>query len=331
MSTPPGATRLSGTTPAADGDDGTAVNDIVIEWLLDADPSIRWQVLQDLTGAPESLVAAERARIAAEGWGALLLERQRPDGQWGDGIATPFWWSSMYTLVWLRDLGVDPASSPARVAIDRVRENVTWGPEFGSSPFFEGEVEPCINGRVVALGAYFGVRSDQLVDRLLGEQLADGGWNCEAERGSVRSSFHTTICVLEGLLAFERTYGVSAATGSARRRGEEYLLERRLLRRLSTGEVIDPAWTQFAFPPLWHYDVLRALDYFRAAGRDPDPRMEEGAAHVRERQQEDGRWLRELTHRDSPYEELTGPVGAPNRWITLRAQRVLEWLRLGTA
>jgi hypothetical protein len=259
------------------------------------------------------------------GWGSRLLEQQRPDGQWGDGVVTPFWWSNLYTLVFLRDLGLDPASARARDAIDRVRSNVTWGPEFGNSPFFEGEVEPCINGRVVALGAYFGERSDRLVDRLLSEQLADGGWNCEAERGSVRSSFHTTICVLEGLLAFEQAFGASAAVTEARRRAEEYLLQRRLLRRLSTGDIIDPAWAQFAFPPLWHYDVLRALDYLRAAGVQPDVRAEEAIAAVLERRQEDGRWLLDVRHRNTLHEELAGAVGAPNRWLTLRALRVLAW------
>src|SRR5262249_32791240 len=161
----------------------------VINWLLDADPAIRWQVLRDLTDAPADAIARERARVASEGWGTRLLDAQRPDGQWGDGVADPFWWTNLYTLLYLRDLGPDPASARARSGIERVRTNVTWGPEFGSSPFFEGEVEPCINGRVVALGAYFGERSDRLVDRLLSEQLADGGWNCESERGSVRSSF----------------------------------------------------------------------------------------------------------------------------------------------
>jgi len=300
-------------------------NDPTIEWLLDSDPSIRWQVMRDLTDTPATTVAAERSRVASEGWGPLLLDQQRPDGQWGDGIATPFWWSNLYTLVFLRDLGLDPASERARSAIDRVRDNVTWGPGFGDSPFFEGEVEPCINGRVVALGAYFGERSDRLVDRLLSEQLADGGWNCEAERGSVRSSFHTTICVLEGLLAFERAFGAAPPVTEARQRAHEYLLERRLLRRLSTGEIIDPAWTQFAFPPLWRYDVLRALDYLSAARVPPEARVEEAVAMVRERRQDSGRWLLDVRHRDTLHEELAGPVGAPNRWITLRALRVLDW------
>ena len=281
--------------------------------------------MRDLTDTPLGVVAAERARVASEGWGLRLLDQQRPDGQWGDGVATPFWWSNMYTLVFLRDLGVDPANARMRTAVDLVRDNVTWGPEFGDSPFFEGEVEPCINGRVVALGAYFGGRSDRLVDRLLGEQLADGGWNCEAERGSVRSSFHTTICVLEGLLAFERAFGATPAVTEARRGGEEYLLERRLLRRLSTGGIIDPLWTQLTFPPLWHYDVLRALDYFRAAGVQPEGRFAEAIAIVLERRRGDGRWLLDVRHRDTLHAELAGAVGEPNRWVTLRARRVLDW------
>ena len=307
-----------------------SLNDPVVEWLLDSDPSIRWQVMRDLTDADTAIVAAERSRVASEGWGALLLDQQRPDGQWGDGVATPFWWSNLYTLVFLRDLGLDRTSPRVRAAIDRVRDNITWGPGFGDSPFFEGEVEPCINGRVVALGAYFGERSDRLVDRLLSEQLGDGGWNCEAERGSVRSSFHTTICVLEGLLAFEQAFGATPSVTDARKHAHEYLLDRRLLRRLSTGEVIkdrkaDQPWTQFAFPPLWHYDVLRALDYLRAARVPPDARVEEAVAIVRERRQDDGRWLLDVRHKNTVHEELAGPVGAPNRWITLRALRVLDW------
>ena len=299
--------------------------DDVIGWLLDADPSIRWQVMRDLTNSPAELVHAERSRVALEGWGAQLLDQQRPDGQWGDGLSTPFWWSNMYTLVFLRDLGLDPSSAQAQRAIDLVRGKVTWGPEFGDSPFFAGEVEPCINGRVVALGAYFGERSDRLVDRLLSEQLADGGWNCEAERGSVRSSFHTTICVLEGLLAFEHAFGAAVPITDARQRAEEYLLERHLLQKLSTGEIIDPAWTQLAFPTLWHYDVLRGLEYLRSAGVQPEARVAEAVAIVLERRRPNGRWILEVRHRNTLHVEMLGTVGADDRWITLRALRVLMW------
>jgi hypothetical protein len=297
----------------------------VITWLLDADPSIRWQVMRDLTDTPAEIVTIERGRVATEGWGPRLLDRQRADGYWGDGLDTPLWWSNLYTLLFLRDLGIDPASARARIAVDRVRNNVTWGPWQDYSCFFDGEVEPCINGRVVALGAYFGARSDRLVARLLDEQLADGGWNCEAERGSVRSSFHTTICVLEGLLAFEEAFGAAAPVSDARRRGQEYLLDRRLLRRLSTGAIIEPAWTRFAFPTLWHYDLLRALDYLRAAAVPPDERVDDAVAIVRERRGPDGRWRLDVRHPDTLHEECAGEVGTENRWITLRALRVLDW------
>ena len=303
----------------------TPSNTTAIDWLLDSDPAIRWQVMRDLVDTPADVVSVERARVVSEGWGAQLLGLQRADGNWGDGKTLPLWWTNMYTLVFLRDLGVDPASPRVRAAVDRVRDNVNWGAEFGNSPFFDGEVEPCINGRVVALGAYLGERRDALVDRLLGEQLADGGWNCEAERGSVRSSFHTTLCVLEGLLAFENAFGTTPTLTQARMRGQQYLLERRLLRRLSTGEVIDPLWTRFAFPPLWHYDVLRALDYFRSAGVKPDARFDEAMGLVIQRRRADGRWLLDVRHRDTLHTEMAGEVGEPNRWVTLRALRVLRW------
>ena len=301
------------------------VDEPTLDWLLDADPAIRWQVLRDLTDAPAEAVAADRAQVATEGYGAKLLALQRTDGQWGDGEAHPFWWTNLYTLVWLRDLGVDPKSEPVRKAIERVREHVTWGPWHGESPFFEGESEPCINGRVVALGAHFGQRSDRLVERLLGERLADGGWNCWTERGSTRSSFHTTICVLEGLLAYEQAFGADARVSEARAGAEDYLLERRLMRRRSTGEIIDPAWAALAFPPLWHYDVLRALDYLRAAGTAPDARVQEAVELVRGRRLDDGRWPLEVRHEDTLYTDIAGPVGTANRWVTLRALRVLAW------
>jgi hypothetical protein len=297
----------------------------VLQWLLASDPSVRWQVLRDLTDAPADIVAAERSRIAAEGRGARLLDQQRHDGNWGDGVATAHWRSNLYTLLLLRALGLDPASARARTAVDRVRENITWGAEFGNSPFFEGEVEPCINGHVVALGSYFGQISDRLVDRLLGEQLADGGWNCEAERGSVRSSFHTTICVLEGLVEYENARGAVTAVTRARMRAHEYLLERHLLRRRSTGGVIDARWAEFTFPMTWRYDVMRGLDYFRRAGVAPEKRMAEAVQLVAERRRPDGRWPLHEPHPDRVHFDLEGGAHEPSRWNTLRALRVLAW------
>jgi hypothetical protein len=296
-----------------------------MRWLLDSDPSIRWQVMRDLGGEANDAVAAERSRIASEGWGAKLLDRQRPDGKWGDGASEPQWASTLHTLLLLRVMGLDPGSARTRAMVRVVRDRVTWGPEFGDSPFFEGEVEPCINGGTLALGSYFGESSDRLVDRLLGEQLKDGGWNCEAERGSVRSSFHTTICVLEGLLEYEKANGANAAVTNARARAHEYLLERRMFRRLSTGKVIDPSWTRFCFPTTWHYDVLRGLDYLRGAGVECDERVAEAIGLVLKRQHQNGRWPLHKPHADPIHLDMEGGQGKPSRWNTLRALRVLSW------
>ncbi len=296
----------------------------LIGWLLDADPAIRWQVMRDLTDAPADAVAAERARVALEGWGAQLLARQNPAGDWGDDVPPANWASTLYTLLLLRSMGLDPASEPARRAVGLVRDRVTWGPEFGDAPFFEGEVEPCINGGTLALGAYFGEASDRLVDRLVGEQLADGGWNCDAPP-SRRSSFHTTICVLEGLLEYERAKGPSATVSEARARGEAYLLDRHMFRSASTGAVIDPRWTRFAFPTTWHYDVLRGLDYLRHAGVEPDERVAEAVGLVAERRHQNGRWPLGHLHRDPVHLDMEGGKGKASRWITLRAMRVLNW------
>ena len=305
----------------------------VLDWLLDSDPGIRWQVLRDLAGAPVEVVAGERARVASEGWGSRLLALQREDGQWEGGGLFPAGWrpdghgqpwtATAYSLVALRDFGVDPRCDQARQAVAQVSDNCRW--EHAGQPFFSGEVEPCINGMVIELGTYFGDNVDSVVARLLGEQLEDGGWNCEAENGSVRSSFATTIRVLEGLLAHERATGGSAESVTARRRADEYLLERRLFRRKSTGEVVDAAWLKFSFPTRWHYDVLRGLEYFQAADEAPDPRVDEAIDLLRSKQQPDGTWLLENTHPGKVHFTMEDGDGRPSRWNTLRAMRVLNW------
>jgi len=312
----------------------------VLDWVLDSDPSIRWQTLRDLVDAPAEVVEAERARVATEGWGARLLALQGEDGQWEGGALFPArrghrevggqfdggqpWTATAYSLLLLRDLGVDPHCDQARRAVALVKDHCRW--EHAGQPFFSGEVEPCINGMTIVLGVYFDQNVDGVVARLLGEQLEDGGWNCEAENGSVRSSFATTIRVLEGLLAHERVTGGSPASIAARRRGEEYLLERKLFRRKSTGEVVDPAWLQFSFPTRWHYDVLRGLEYFQVAGDLPDRRLDEAIHLLRSKQQPDGAWLLENSHPGKVHFTLEEGDGRPSRWNTLRALRVLNWV-----
>ena len=370
----------------------------VLDWLLDSDPAIRGQVMRDLTDEPAEAVAAERAKVATEGWGARLLALQDADGQWGrdvlpassehdgDGlpdVATrklllelhdvsldqlagyldldaealaawendphpnpedeginkyraalnwmrhsigtlkPSWTSTTFTLLLLREMGLDPASDQARRALALVRDNSRW--DHDGQRYFDGEVEPCINGKTVALGAYFDQDVDGVVERLLAEQLDDGGWNCEAERGSVRSSFNTTIAVLEGLLEYETANGPSPNVRAARLEAQDYFLERRMLRRLTTGEIADPAWTQFSYPTYWHYDVLRGLDYLRSAGAEPDERGAEAIELVESKRDPDGRWPLENTHPGRVHFEMEDGDGKPSRWNTLRAMRVLEW------
>jgi hypothetical protein len=306
----------------------------VLRWLLDSDPSIRWQVMRDLSGAPAADVAAERARVATEGAGARLLALQGPDGMWGGAAWNRGWSSTMHVLMLLRDFGLDPESEQARHAVGLVRDRVTWkgsGPsECDNDPFFAGEVEPCINGQVAVVGAYFGQDVRGIVGRLLAEQLPDGGWNCEAANGSTRSSFNTTICVLEALLEHERAAGRSPEVTAARLRGQEYLLERRLLRRRSTGEVIardrkgGASWAALAFPTWWHYDVLRGLDYLRRADA-PDERLAEAIELLASKRSAEDQWLLEKRYPGEMPVETDEGEGRPSRWVTLRALRVLNW------
>lgn len=318
---------------------GPKLTDSVVPWLLDSDPSIRWQVMSDLMGAPADEVADKRARVATEGGGARLLALQGADGRWGDAAWNRGWNSTLHVLMLLREMGLDPASDQARRAVGLVRDRVTWqgcGPqECDGNPFFAGELEPCINGQVGAVGAYFGQDVGGIVDRLLAEQLPDGGWNCEAANGSTRSSFNTTICVLEALFEHEQAGDGNRELTEARLRGQEYLLQRRLFRRQSTGEVIErdrkggAAWTSFAFPTWWHYDVLRGLEYLRRARVVPDERVTEAIDLVVSKRDGDGRWPLEIRHRGEMPVETDEGEGRPSRWNTLRALRVLNWYSTG--
>src|SRR5438477_6723901 len=303
-----------------------------IKWLLDSDPAIRWQVMRDLTDEAPNVIAAERSRIATQGWGAQLLARQSPGGNWG---GSPRGWReelpkddrellvTLYSLAVLVDLGLDPSSKQARKMIDRVDKRLVFK-RLNNRPYLHGETEPCINGRILGIGAYFKEPNEAVASQLLGEQLADGGWNCEAPK-SRRSSFHSTICVLEGLLEYERARGKSAAVPRARTWSGEYLLERGMFRSLRTGQIIDKRWLRFSFPTFWHYDVLRGLDYLRNAGVKPDSRVDAAIETVIKRRHQNGRWPLNLLHPEYiPLKMETG-VGGASRWNTMRALRVLRW------
>lgn len=295
-----------------------------VDWLLDSDPSIRWQVMRDLTDAPPPEIAAERARIPTEGWGAQLLAAQDADGRWSGGTYFPEWISTAATLHLLHVFGIPADSEEVQRAIEPVHEAARW--EYDENlRFFDGEVEPCINGRVVTIGAYFGRDVSGVVDRLLADQMVDGGWNCEQEHGSTRGSFDSTINVLEGLLEYERATGANGEVTAARHRGEEYLLERRLLHRLTDGELPQRRWLYVGFPNSWFYDVVRVLDYLRSTGRVPDERMAEAIDIVRSKQDGDGRWPLDHAYHDTALVDFGEAEGQPSRWITLKALRILRW------
>ncbi|HYM82889.1 MAG TPA: hypothetical protein VEY67_01900 [Candidatus Dormibacteraeota bacterium] len=295
-----------------------------LDWLLDSDPAIRWQVMRDLLDAPPGAIATERARVAREGWGETILAAQGPDGRWGDGTFFPRGIGTFDTLHLLYLLGADPSDANVQRALEPVHEAARWDYD-RNLRFWEGEDEPCINGRVVLLGAYLGTDVRPIVDRLLGEQMADGGWNCEQENGSVRGSFDTTINVLEGLLEYERAAGAGGDVRAARLRGEGYLLERGLMRRRSDGGIGQRRWLELGFPYSWNYDILRALDHLRSSGRQPDERMREALDIVESKRDETGRWPREVAYHERLMVDLGERVGEPSRWITLRALRVLRW------
>jgi len=328
-----------------------------LDWLLDSDPAICWQALRDLTDADSSAITAERARVTREGLGAAIVSHQQLDGAWRREGA-PAWLTTLFTLQLLRATGADPTDPLIEKAISRLESSLYWDCTPGNwdirpvratgNPFFQGEVEPCINGGVLALGGYFGHPNKKLARRLLTEQLPDGGWNCDAPK-SQRSSFHTTICVLEGLLEYERAISASPTEAqvpqvqqshaneiaAARRRAEEYLLERALFRRRSTGEIANPEFLELAFPPRYHYDILRALDYFRSASLHassgaestlkPDPRLAEAIKLIVRKRQPDGCWLLENCYDESLALPLSESIGQRSRWNTLRAIRVLLW------
>jgi hypothetical protein len=320
-----------------DSSSGLAESGSVIDWLLNSDPSIRWQVMRDLLEAPESDWQVERAKVETEGWGVRLLSYEDQDGQWAGGAFAPHdfdfrewqevgqpWTATAFSLSQLREFGLDPSSDRARRTVELIGANSRW--DHAGEPYWEGEV---VNGRIVADGAYFGVDVSTLAGKLVGERLDDGGWNCERANGSVRSSFASTINVLEGLLEYEKATGGAAESTEARESGEEYLLTRSLFRRASTGEPADEQFLSFLHPCRWRYDVLRALDYFRSAaaltGAVPDPRLADAIEHVRAKRRDDGTWLLDWTLPGRVWFDVDGGAGEPSRWVTLRAMRVLNW------
>jgi hypothetical protein len=306
-------------------------DDPVIRWLLAGDAAIRWQVLRDLLGSPVRTVERERQKVAREGWGARLLARQDPDGTWGGGLYNPKWTSTFYTMLLLRDFGLPPSNELGRKACAILLDNglrPDGGVNFGGAK----RGETCVSGMALSIVSYHQCdddRLDTIADYLLDQQMRDGGWNCRYPARATHASVNTTISVLEGLRLYELHRGrKTREVRAAQRSGREFLLVHRLFRSHRTGAVIKSEFKRFAFPPRWHYDVLRALDHFQSVDAPPDPRLAEAVDLVRTKRESDGRWSLEHYHKGKSYFELERP-GAPSRWNTLRALRVLKWWEAG--
>ena len=313
--------------------------DTLTGWLLDSDPALRWQVERDLLHRPPEVWEATRAQIATTGFGARLLALQDPDGQWAGGAFFPAgfdfegpeaadgagqpWTATTWTLNMLREWGLDPAVLRDRRTAELLAANSRW--EYDDLPYWGGEVDCCINAWTLANGVWLGADVDGIADWFVGHQLPDGGWNCEWVEGSTRASFHSTLNALTGLLAYEAATGGNDAVRAARRSGEEYLLQRNLFRRHSTGEPVGPWVDRFAYPFRWVYSVLRAADHFRSAGAAPDPRMAEAIEMIRAARQSDGTWLQAGRHPGRVWFEVDVSAGEPSKWLTLHAIRVLDW------
>jgi hypothetical protein len=313
----------------------------VTEWMRDSDPALRWQVERDLAGADESEWQATRERVATEGFGAQLLALQDADGQWAGGSYFPAgfdltgpeaqkgagqpWTATTWSLNSLRDWGLN-ASALAGTA-EKLAANSRW--DYNDGPYWDGEVDCCINGYTLANGAWLGADVSGLAQWFIDHRMADGGWNCEWESGSTRSSFDSTLNSLKGILYYESVTGGSEELRAARRAAEEYLLERRLMFSLTSGELLGPWVTRFAYPFRWLYSVLNSLDYFRAAaihdGSSPDPRMGDAVEAVRAARGPDGTWLQERRHPGRAWFEVDVPVGESSKWLTFYATRVLDW------
>jgi hypothetical protein len=302
--------------------------DSTIQWLLEGDPAIRWQTLRDLVGASKKTVSQERNLVAQKGWGARLLALQEPSGGWGRGIYSPKWTSTTYTMLLLRRLGLPPKYPQAIKACTLLLDKGFYedgGINFGKRKKYS---ETCITGMILSIVSYFQLRDDRihsLVEHLLRQQMKDDGWNCQSYRGATHSSFHTTILALEGLREYEKSYPQkNTEVQKAQQRAREFLLIHKLFKSHRTGEIVNPVMTRFSFPPRWHYDVIRALDYFQDVGAEKDKRLEDAIEIVRKRRKKDGCWVLQNRYPGRTHFEME-KVGEPSRWNTLRALRVLKW------
>jgi len=301
-------------------------NDDVVQWLLEGDAAIQYQVRRDLLGEEQRDL---QERIATEGWGERFLQARRENGHWGRGFYQPKWISSHYTLLDLRYLELPrdhaaPAETIGLILRDQKAEDGGINP---GKTIKESDV--CVNGMFLTYACYFGTAETDLhsiVDFIIGQQMADGGFNCQSNRsGADHSSLHSTISILEGIHEYVvrgydyRLRELQAIAAQAR----EFILLHRLFRSDHTGEIINKGFLMLSYPSRWYYDILRALVYFQAAGIDYDARMQDGLDVLQEKRRKDGTWPVQAKHSGQVHFDME-KTGGPSRWNTLRALRVLR-------
>lgn len=298
----------------------------IINWLLDGDVSVQYQVWRDLLGVDKKDL---QGRIEKEGWGLRFLSKRKAGGYWGDRFYQPKWISTHYTLLDLRNLNLPPGNEIAQESIEQVLQNnmaEDGGIRLGPSTSRQSDV--CVNGMFLNYASYFKTEEKKLrpvVDCILNEIMPDGGFNCSFSSGAVHSSLHSTISVLEGLTEFQkaghayRRVNIAKACASA----TGFILLHRLYLSDRTGEIINKDFLKLAYPCRWRYDILRAMDYFQYAGIAWDDRMQSAMDILKKKQNKDGTWNLNAPHAGQVHFSME-KAGSPGRWNTLRALRVFR-------
>ena len=300
----------------------------VIEWLLNGDPSIRWQVYRDLLNSDEKKFNRERKKISKEGWGSTLISFQDETGTWAQSLYSRKWISTTYTLLLLQSFGLEPKNIQAQKASKILLDKGFYNDNGINFALSWKRSETCVTGMILSLICFFNLedaRIERLLEYLLKEQMNDGGWNCQSFKGATHGSFNTTIIVLEALHEYEKRFPQeSQKMIKSQERGREFLLFHKLFRSHRTNKVADPKFTRLSFPPRWHYDILRALDYFRECKISYDKRMNDAIEIIMKKQNKDGTWNLQQRYSGKTWFDME-TVGQPSRWNTLRALRILKF------